>query len=336
MSRDINLMMVGSGGTGKTTYLLAMYAVMSNAVKGYTFSAQSMDDDLLLAHLWEELLEQGKWPPPTEQSRSWAFDFNRALKKIKGFNWFDYRGGLLHEPELADPAAKKQFYEKIKESDCVMLCVGGDKLAQYVDKKIPPKGLREFNYLMTHFHKERQATVPVAVVITKADQCRGDRLERGFDKLREQLLSSLFVEGAGWLVMFCPVSLGMRLQSGERPPCLGRIRPHNVHLPVTFAVYFQLEAELRAAARRLVELAGEQDDVQKKVDDLDGRFWSSIFRQEEIASGRERLEALQQVTHLTQEEARQLEQDMHSIRDELIGAKTQIYFDGRRMQLHTE
>jgi hypothetical protein len=336
LKQDINLMMVGSRGTGKTTYMLAMYAVMSGSVKGFSFSAQDMDDDLELAGMWDHFLETGEWPSPTDTSRSWAFDFNHALKRVKGFNWFDYRGGLLHEQKKDNPTERGEFLDKLKQSDCVILCVAGDQLAKYVDDGSRPQGVRELGILMTQFYKERHSTIPVAVAITKADQCPGDKLMHGIQALRTDLLSHLFVPDAGWLVMFCPVSMGRNLPAGKNPQCLGLIAPENVHLPVTFALYFQLEAELRETEERLAGLAGEQAELQSRVADLDSGFWSSLFKRGEIRSGRERVSAIKQSAQLTDQEARQFKEHMQNIRDELIGSQTQIYFSGRRVELHNE
>ena len=130
MSNDLNIVMMGASGTGKTCYMLAMYAAMSGSQRGFTFSTQDLDDDLELTDTWEKLLE-GAWPLPTANTKDWAFDCSYGFRPIMGFKWLDYRGGVLREK--ADNNDVKTFRERLKGASCVILCVAGDQLKEYVD-----------------------------------------------------------------------------------------------------------------------------------------------------------------------------------------------------------
>ena len=72
MSRNSNIgiTMLGSSGSGKTCYMMGMYAVMSLGVNGFNFTTQDPDDDLVLADQWENFAQKGIWPDPTTASKN--------------------------------------------------------------------------------------------------------------------------------------------------------------------------------------------------------------------------------------------------------------------------
>jgi hypothetical protein len=87
---------------------------------------------------------------------------------------------------------------------------------------------------MADFVKSTGKTVPVVIAITKAELCSGEVLSEGVNAIKDKMLPGLFTQGSEWLVMISPVSLGNE-KSGRF-----EINPLNVHLPVTFAVYYAL------------------------------------------------------------------------------------------------
>ncbi|MFD0635025.1 hypothetical protein ACFQ9X_29295 [Catenulispora yoronensis] len=62
--------MLGTKGSGKTTYLLGMYAVLSAGVQGHTLVTTDLDDDEDMADAWYELCDNGRVPRRPPRSRS--------------------------------------------------------------------------------------------------------------------------------------------------------------------------------------------------------------------------------------------------------------------------
>ena len=329
--KDLNIVMMGASGTGKTCYMLAMYAAMSASVRGFSFSSQNLDDDLELTDRWEEMLE-GAWPAPTSQTTPFAFDCNYGFKPIMGFKWLDYRGGVLREKEV-DSADVAEFRARLKEASCIILCVAGDQLAKYVDTNALPRGVREFNSQIAAAHKENKVTIPVVIAITKADQCPSDKMDEGIEKMRTNLLSSLFVSGGDWLVMFCPVSMGVDLEKPQGADALGKIAPLNVHLPVTFAIYTQLEKEIREKEEKIRTLKGRAEDSEQIVAQMEQSFWGPIFRRGSIRSTQESIDAIRKDTALTEKEAQNFRDNLRRIQQDLMGGGNRIFFNGRRVDI---
>lgn len=328
---DLKILMMGAQGTGKTCYMLAMYAAMSASLRGFTFATQDLDDDLELTDRWEDMLLEGNWPAPNRSSKDWAFDCSYGFRKIMGFRWYDYRGGVLRERKEIEDV--REFRQKVKEASCVILCVAGDELAAYVDGGSEPKGIRQFNAQMNDFYKERNATIPVVVAITKADQCTKDEIREGIQQLEKGLLSGLFAEGRDWLVMFCPVSLGLGLSGGDNPDCKGLIKPVNVHIPVIFPIYFNLRVEIAKRERTVAEFEGARRHSEEEVDRLERGFFSSIFKRRDIRSEKSQIDAIQKEMRMTEKEAEEFRVSLNRIREDLMGENIFIYRDGHQTNL---
>jgi hypothetical protein len=334
MIDDLKILMMGASGTGKTCYMLAMYAAMSASLRGFTFATQDLDDDLELTDRWEDMLLQGNWPAPNKASKNWAFDCSYGFRKIMGFRWYDYRGGVLRERQEVEDV--REFRQKVKEASCVILCVAGDELAAYVDGGSEPKGLRQFNAQMNEFYKERKDVIPVVVAITKADQCPAEKIIDGIEQLNRGLLSSLFVEGPRWLVMFCPVSLGLGLSGPENPNCKGLIKPVNVHIPVIYPIYFNLQAEIDQRERAIAEFENARQRSQEEVDRLEGGLLTSIFKRRDIRSGKTQIDAIQKEMKMTEKEAEEFKNSLKRIREDLMADDIFIYHNGHRVNLKTD
>lgn len=94
---DLNVMMVGFSGTGKTSYMGAMYEIFNQ--RGYNgFRIQAIDD----AHhkAFSSIghrLSKGIYPDNTGIRDVYEFDLLYNDENILRFNWTDYRGGVLGE-----------------------------------------------------------------------------------------------------------------------------------------------------------------------------------------------------------------------------------------------
>ena len=98
---DIKTTILGTTGSGKTSYLLGMYAVMQTGVQGFTLSARDMDMGLDLIERWEQLIAlkgEDRWPSPNAAMiEHYAFDFSYGFRPIQGLELIDYRGLALSD-----------------------------------------------------------------------------------------------------------------------------------------------------------------------------------------------------------------------------------------------
>jgi len=322
---DINITMLGASGSGKTCYMLAMYAVMSIGIRGFTFTTQDPDDDLELGSHWERLETKGKWPEATSQSTDWSFDCGYGFKKIKGFRWHDYRGGALLDN--SKPVDREELLKKFKASQCVILCIDGEKLASFVLEQsgIPPE-IRQFNTLMTKFVEQTNGkTVPVVIAITKADLCNGEGLSKGVNSIKEKMLSTLFAKDSGWLVMICPVSLG-RVISAER----FEINPVNVHLPVTFAIFNALKTDIENSRQAVREYEDRKRKKDSEVQYLGRHALARWWNDNDIASVQSDIADLQRSTGLREAECQTLQRNLDLLKNELLNADELYMFFGER------
>ena len=282
MLNDIKVAMLGTTGAGKTSYLLAMYAVMQTGVKGFTLSAKDMDMDLDLTEKWEQLIDieaEDRWPLPNAAAMEhYSFDFSYGFRPIMGFDWLDYRGLALSDRSSEQDVQELCNY--LSDSGCLFLCVSGehlrDKITPAIVREIKSDRMNQFIQQIISNYKQPTAErpFPVVIVITKYDLCHHREKQAVIDDLK-RIFQALFTPNSGWLVMICPVSLGKELcQDIDR----GTIVPVNVHLPIVFAIYSQLRSygiKLKAARHHI----DEEIDKLKQSNMLTKFFKNSLLKE---------------------------------------------------------
>lgn len=321
MDDNIGITMLGTTGSGKTCYMLGMYAVMREGVEGFTFTTRDedpdLDMDLELSERWERLVYgtgPERWPEANSVgTKSYAFDFTYGLSRMIGFDWIDYRGGALRDtPSEADVRELKQH---LSRSSAVLLCVSGENFVPGRPRPVSAgaETPRMIKFLIESLQSRRERPA-VGIVITKFDLCRHLEEEVLLERVRS-LFSPVFVPDEGWLVMVCPVSLGNALAAD---PGSGAVEPINVHLPVSFAVYSAFRRGQSEVERRI---SSKQDEI----DGLRGGRFRTWWNSGRIDSGNREKERL-----LKQKET--IEKKLRLLTDDLVrGAR--FYYDGERMEL---
>ena len=260
---DIKITMLGTTGSGKTSYLLGMYAIMQTGIQGFTLSAKDMDLDLELTERWEKLISvtgEDRWPIPNAATMEhYSFNFNYGFHPLIGFEWLDYRGLALSDRSTEQDV--KDLVEYLSQSQCLFLCLSGEHLIEPITastvREIKSDRMNQFiqQYISQTKQPTNQNPFPVAIVISKYDLCHHRDREAIIADV-QKLFQALFTPNTGWLTMICPVSLGKELCHDLAN---GEIVPVNVHLPVVFAVY----ARLRAYG---IQLKAQRDRVNSSID----------------------------------------------------------------------
>ena len=258
MLNDIKIAMLGTTGAGKTSYLLAMYAVMQTGVKGFTISAKDMDMDLDLIEKWEQLIDveaEDRWPLPNAAAiEHYSFNFSYGFRPIMSFDWLDYRGLALSDRSSEQDVQALCNY--LADSGCLFLCVSGehlqDQITPAIIRQIKSDRMNQFiqQTISNYRQPNPEKPFPLVILITKYDLCHHREKQAVIEDIKK-IFQALFTPNSGWLVMICPVSLGKELCQDID---LGTIVPVNVHLPIVFAIYSQLRAygiKLKAARLRL-------------------------------------------------------------------------------------
>lgn len=262
---EINILVLGGKGTGKTCFMLGMYDDMRIGYGGFTFSATDVDVDRKLVDNFRKLTDskgEDRWPLPNEGITEYEFNLNFALRRFMVFGWHDYRGGIISEAG--------EFYDEVRtlaeKADVIMICApGNDVYAGAIrrDRKaLQTLLVAEVQQLL---EKDSQIKPPVVILVTKADLfaagCRKDNPKIDEQECGELLIEqikrlyqTLFVKHGGWRVMICPVTLGAELATN---PESGMIAPTNMHLPVMYA-YHEYAKNLADSWRARINVKKEE------------------------------------------------------------------------------
>jgi hypothetical protein len=311
-NENITITMLGTTGSGKTCFMVGMYAVMQLGVHGFTLSAQDSDEDIDLSDKWEQLLEGGedRYPRATDQTHDYAFDFSYGFRKLMGFEWLDYRGAALKEKSTQ--ADVQKLKENLLGSSCIFLCISGEDLVN--PSQILALAKKTKADRMNQYLSQLEKPVPVVIAITKYDYCI-HRDKNDIFKDIQQLFGALFTKGGEWLVMICPVSLGKALATDTNE---GIIEPVNLHLPLAFAIYSKY-------CQQISQRRNEENSLSRDLKDLkEKNFIMRWLKSEEIQQKDNALKRTQQQTNELQEKMRLLASELGRVPVYLNGEETEI------------
>jgi hypothetical protein len=311
---------LGNSGSGKTTFLLGMYAIMSAGLNGYFLNAPDQDVDLQLAGRWERLLDDGELPPPNPgQLIPYSFDFLDGLHRLLGIDWLDYRGGALSDQRGAESEDVPVLHARLVVSDSIYLVLDGSYLADPVRHAtkaaiLRSTGLRRMTSLLQGSVQQRVANgappPSLVVLITKSDLVPPARRANmaGIVEDIRQLLPVCFQEGFSTLI--CPVQLG---EFGLTPPehvPRELIGPQRLHYPIVFS----LAEYMRLLSLAAVDAAHDARLRQRQAqDDIRARR-GSLFRRGRIGDAEAELRA-----------AEDEERDMNTVQEIADGRAKRLY-----------
>lgn len=290
---SLTITALGNRGSGKTTFLLGMYAEMSVGRRGYFLSATDPDVDLKLAGRWDKLFEDGELPPPNlADNIPYQFRFTDGLTPLLNVDWLDYRGGALEDERGAESGDVKELHERLIRSDSIYVVIDGGYLAEPVTDDtrrdiMRQTGLRRMSALLQHtIHARTQLedSLPapsIVILITKADlipSTRRSQMDALSSELQE-LVSVCFQTGLSTLV--CPVSLG---HFGLNPAATVRtedIDPRDLHLPIVYSLA-EHTLQLSQAALHVSSNAAQARDTLYNQLSAVSRGAGAFFRRSQI------------------------------------------------------
>ncbi|WP_035920614.1 hypothetical protein [Frankia sp. QA3] len=290
----VKVTMLGTTGSGKSTFMLGMYATLSAGLRGYFVYAQDQDDHIDLTDAWDRLLDDGLLPPPTteERSRRYEFVFTQGFDTLLNIDWLDYRGGALTDRKTARDTAELQ--QRLGQSDSVYLVLDGNAVGRWVRSIVEGEGdnpslrleriQRELKVqdmtaqLNRCVGERRKAGLPapsVVALITKMDTLP---VTSGLDRIDainlavEHLPELLPVVTSGLTTLVSPVQLGEFGTEHHDTVDTQRVNPTHLHKPFVFTLMQYLwsgiednETELENLAAADVAAATELERLRSGV-----------------------------------------------------------------------
>ena len=159
---EMKILMIGNKNSGKTTYMTSSYGLLRDGKFGFTVSAES-DIDSMLINNFCLLRDSGKYPSPSSSRQVYEFVLSYSGKPILNFEWLDYYGGIINDTKT------NELPNDIEGADAAMLFVEGKALLQN-DREVTQ--LRRILYLIGRkiINRNKERLFTVIVVVTKYDE----------------------------------------------------------------------------------------------------------------------------------------------------------------------
>jgi hypothetical protein len=259
MASDVRITMLGYTGTGKTAYLVGVYGHSQIvALQGFTLRSVNQSDGQRMLDRWAALEQGGddRWPPATSGFEDHQFVLDYAMVPVVTVDWDDYSGGTIDANTLVSPPDYQKLMARLVESTCVFLTVSGEFLKEPLRTREAMDRLKvhKMNELMGQLVRKvrptRDKPLPVAIVITKNDYCRG-RADEDVDREIMTLFNPLFATGTrllfrgpSYLTAICRVTLGNDLAKNRDT---GLLAPDGTEQPILFAAWAKLRQNIKDA-----------------------------------------------------------------------------------------
>ncbi|TYB45704.1 TRAFAC clade GTPase domain-containing protein [Actinomadura chibensis] len=286
---EIKLTMLGATGSGKTTLMHGMYAMLASGVHGYHLFTQDPDDHLDLMEAWGTLLQHGELPPPTpEKPTSYEMVFNYGLEALLHLDFVDFRGGAGTESGRKAGAHEDigMLRARLAESNSIYLVLDGRHVGDWVKNGCPPMQAvgpmsiavigRAILDLFQRSRDEGRPRPSLVVIITKSDVLaetsglsRQDAMRMMIKNMRD-LVPFAYYDGV--TAMICPVQLGeFGLDAGTAVD-RSKVKPIFVHKPLIFSLMHYLTEQIAFDQQNLEGLRAGQAQARKELEELNTGF----------------------------------------------------------------
>jgi hypothetical protein len=288
----ITATMLGMSGSGKSTYLLGMYATLSKGIRNFFVHTPDLDLDTDLTDAWELLGDTGELPPPNSEDQylRYEFEFTRGFMPLARLDWLDYRGGALRS-KADDHADTRFLLARLLESDTVYLTLDGGKFRAWLDGGTGiVRDLRRMTVLVQRaVAQRREQGLPVpslVLLITKCDlvadpgEIAPILLEVAKNGRLRDLVPVAFQEGV--TAMLCPVQLGAFGSAGAERVDPATIDPFGLHRPLLFSLLLYLMEGIDAHQAELERIRRERGEAESELIGLRNGFLGGFFNRRRI------------------------------------------------------
>lgn len=300
---------LGLSGSGKSCYILGLYAQMAVGVNSFTITATN-DNTRKLIDETEILGDKGRgmnrFPSGTSLNDriDYKFRLNYQSGPIMAVKWMDYAGGLLRDLG-ANSDVYSELEETIKNSSALCIFIDGEDLCystfEEKKEKVAWHCALKINPFITKFSNSHNNNLPpIIFVITKVDLCRQYiKDEDEIYKIISECFSSVFGERTE-NVYITSVTLGRNISdneyTGKAAPCM--------HIPFFIGLYHKYsllverwEKDLDSQIQGMIKAIDNNETRLEKED----RKWIFVNTQR-IDELREEIEKLR--SNKTQSEKR--------------------------------
>lgn len=278
MSRNVKMSVFGFTNTGKTCYLLSMFAKMGMGCSGFKFCTSDEEQYQMLMNAWEDLQDRSKLPNPSNaEMDNVKFLCQYGSRPIAEFDWQDYPGG-----DLKDVNKISVMIDRAGEADCQMFFIPTNHFLDEDPTRLNECVLRFSTIIAKTFRycQEHETAYPsFAIVLSKFDLVpfaeRKATFYRIVDKLKDKF-GELFSEGC--VTMVTGISLGDHLgvvNNTDNGGFLGAdsvVAPLNMPMPILFAIRGYLNSEL---AKMEDESCSTGDKI--RLQERKSRWWRTII-----------------------------------------------------------
>lgn len=235
---DTRFTAIGLSGSGKTCYILGLYATMAVGVNGFALTTQNHIASKL--EDWcEQLNEEKRFPVGTSLNEVSNYGFTLAYKgkKIETIDWIDYGGGILRDKGVKLPEVFQTLQTSIETSAAMYIFIDGTHLCyeKLVDKvkNVKKKCAIYVNSFIQDFsNAHNECFPPIVFVITKADLCARYIMEGELEAIIKECFSPVFSENS--TVYITSVSLGINISDDNYS---GEFAPENMQIPFFLGLY---------------------------------------------------------------------------------------------------
>lgn len=298
----LDVTILGGEGSGKTTFLMGMFATLSaGLVSGFSLHCRNRDRGLDLLNYWDNFSEKGILPDPTSvDAPLYPFVFKSGVAPWLDFDVLDYRGAVTYTVNN-DPDVELML-SHLRKSTSLYVVIDSRYLSQPVtpanrDRIQRATKLRQINsFLHTAIEQRQQAHEPlpsIVILLTKSDLLR-DRFANHTEAVMvkellqdlEQLVPLVFASGVSALV--CPVRIG-QLGSPEHPAVNAdtwdpdQVDPKNLHRPAAFTLLHHIRIKALATQAQITVLENQRKAVQGESTELRNRLFGGFFRRDRLA-----------------------------------------------------
>lgn len=330
MKTKIKVTMIGGKNVGKTCFLHGLYYVMRRGVNNFFLHTNDRDADNRLMRGWAMLNKQGeerRWPVPTSDDIArYNFSFKLGMNRtLMDFEWIDYRGGAL----LEETSSSQALVDQLNQSDCLLFCLDGSELQTPVGPRIFEVDAKMCISRAKVLLDRLSRRVPIAVLITKHDLCR-HRLKHELMADIKLLFDAWLVEGEGWDVLICPVTLGRELADDLQG---GRVSPKNLHIPLIYSIFSIMVDGLVEREGKAASYSQFRQESEASLQNLSKGFLSSLLKRKNLEATQREVEHYQRLLATEERAIERLKKDVSLLGKELTNAV--MYCDGRRVGIRS-